>query len=147
MKITKRIAAIALSVVFLVAIAALAQTYWQLEQALNRPDLQQNPITKHIKDQGVGKSWGTRISLIPDPLAPNSNRTEVEQRLGDAGFTRLHDTAFLARLQWDLDRQGEVYSREANNLVCNIQLYVVVSFDEAGELAFADAAQYEHGCL
>ena len=89
---------------------------------------------------------GALVSLIPDPFAPNSSRADVEQKLADARFTRLYDDLFLAYRHSELYRQREVYSREANNLVCNIQVYVFVSFDQSNELNFADATQYERGC-
>ena len=141
----RRAIAIVLTGLLLVVVAWVAQTYAELSQAMNRADLRQNAITKYVIDQGAGRHWGTLVSLIPEPFAPNSSRTDVEQRLASAGFARFEVDDFLAHFHPDLQRR-EVYVREANTLVCNIQLYVFVFFDEAGELTLADATQHERGC-
>ena len=121
------------------------QTYLEFSRAINRADLGENPVTKSILQEGAGKGFGAVYSLIPEPFAANSNRADIEQRLTSAGFARFGFDAFLAHFHPDLE-QREVYAREANNLVCNIQLYVFVSFDEADELTLADATPHEHGC-
>jgi hypothetical protein len=142
-RIAKKRITIALSTSLLVVIAGLAYGYFELSQAMNRPDLQQNAIAKYIK----GQRWGTVVSLIPEPFAPNGSRADIERRLADAGFTRHYHDPLLAYRHPELYEQSEVYSREGGNLVCNIQLYAFVSFDEAGALVSADGTQYERGCL
>ncbi len=91
---------------------------------------------------------GTRVSLVPNVFTLHSSRTSVERQLKDAGFTRLPAELFeTGPFHDDLVQGREIYSREGGNLVCNIQLFVVVSFDQQGLLSFGESAQYVEGCL
>jgi hypothetical protein len=129
----------------LVALGAIGVSYEWLDYKMNRPDLRSNPISGQIMQ--AHKPWGMRTAMIPEPFRLSTPRTEIEQQLAEAGFVRAEDAFTQSAFRTDMDQGRQIYRREANNLVCNIGLYVVGGFDGTGGLSFAEGAEYEQGCL
>ena len=110
-------------------------------------ELRSNPINRYILDEAPG-TWGTRLSLIPEPFPAGISKSEVEQQLEDAGY-ELADDGHLRffQFEYDISRGKTVYSRRADDLVCNKLIFVFVGFDDKQQLNQAEAAMHEAGCL
>lgn len=110
-------------------------------------ELSSNPINRHILDETSGP-WGTRLSLIPKLFPPGISKADVERQLEDAGYTLANDRDHRIFQLDDESEQGRIiYSRRADDIVCNKLILVVVGFDDDEKLFHAESAMYEAGCL
>ena len=116
-------------------------------QGCDMSDQSKSPLVRHIERQTVGRPWGTRISLIPDPFPSGMPKADVEGRLADAGFVAGTHDRIRPPYRHDIARGREVFVREAKKLVCNTSLYVILAFDDHENLTSAEATSEETGCL
>ena len=123
----------------------LAAAY--VANAVMRIDLYFNDVVQEIKSDPKAVRWGDRVVLIPSPFAENAKREIVMLKLKQTGFVRTPAEKVWARYQSEIDRGRELYTREANNLACNIKVYVFLEFNDNNELSFAEGTLHEHGCL
>ena len=112
-----------------------------------RLDLAFNDIVQEIQSDPNAKKWGERVPLIPGQFALGSGRGTVLKMLNRDGFQRLPDEKVWTQYQYEIDQGREIYTREANNGICNIVVYVFVEFDAGDKVTFAEGAQHETGCL
>jgi len=139
MKILKKLA-IVLVVLILIGLALVAQGLWRF-------DLYFNPVSAYIMKKSSGKVWGTRVPMVPKPFPLQSSQVEIEHQLGNSGFVHLDSDKALAAFPDEVSKGHEVYFREANTLVCNVYLYVILSFEQNNKLLHAEGTSEEQGCL
>ncbi len=114
-------------------------------QAMFRFDVIIYPINRYIKEHSG--TWGASVNLIPDIFSEHEDFEDVEKKLFRAGYTRIADGEIWGRYA---DRVGEnkyAYIRDANMLVCNIELYIFLELDDNQKLKKANGTQEERGCL
>ena len=116
-----------------------------LAQAANRFDLLLNPIAAPIK-LNVGP-WGEMIDLTPKPFSIGASQSNIIKSIKRAGFSRTPDDEVWALYSNEISDGYALYQREGNNLVCAIEFYVFVKFDDFGFLVSAKGTEHEHGCL
>lgn len=116
-----------------------------LAQGFYRFDVRFFEINRYI--QSKSQQWGTMVELIPDIFEKNEVFEEVENSLKTAGYAHVPDEKVWKRYEDKTGVNKFVYTREVNMLVCNIQLYVFLEFDEHKNLLSAFGTQHEHGCL
>jgi len=128
-----------------IAAALIAVAACGVSNAHHRYDLQANEVTRYMLDHAA-PGWGERATLIPGLFQEGSPRSEIEARLEEAGFKRSPDRKVYSPLMKDVEKGREVHSREANQIVCDQGLFVIVQFDEGDSLRFAESTLYERGC-
>ena len=111
----------------------------------HRYDLQANEVTRYMLNHSAG-GWGERATLIPGLFQEGSPRSEIEARLKGAGFKRLLGKNVNSPLMKDVEKGREVHRREANQIVCDRDLLVIVQFDGGDRLRLAESTLYEAGC-
>ena len=115
--------------------------YWKVE----RPDVYKHPVSAAIVSNNP--EWGELVDLIPDAFVFGEERDSVRQKLQSAGYQSVQDKSVWKRYSYLIEDDYKLYSREADNLVCNIQLRVFVKFNSDDLLAAAKGNIHEQGCL
>ena len=136
-KILKWMGISLLSLILLVCLFGFYITY--------RPDVRIYSINRYIIDNSP--KWGTIVELTPDVLNKRMQLEKVEARLKSAGYTKNDKDNVWPRYDEKTGKNKFIYTREANNMVCNIKLYVFIEVDKDYQLIKAEGTQHEHGCL
>ncbi len=131
-----------LGLIFLVFIAAILLL---LLQGFFRFDVKLFEINRLI--QSESRRWGTLVELVPDIFILGEDAGQVKKVLQRAGYEPVPDGRVWKRYEDKTGPNKSVYIREANIIVCNVKLYVFLSFSEDGKLQSAVGTQHEHGCL
>lgn len=113
--------------------------------SMERPDVYRHSLSSTIK-HGTG-DWGELVALIPSEFELNERGELVRNKLSRAGYERIPNDKVWARYASVIEEGKVVYSREADTLVCAIQLRVFIEFDAEDRVTFAEGNLQEHGCM
>jgi len=91
--------------------------------------------------------WGNMVDLTPTPFSVGDYRKVVTKRLQTAGFHATPTERVWVRYASEISEGFELFQREGDNLICRIQIYTFVKFDDNGRLLAAKGTWHEHGCL
>src|SRR5688572_26218682 len=100
----------------------------------SRPDVLIFPVNRYIETHV--RRWGTMVDLVPNIFSVGDTFENVDNKLIRAGYSKE-----------PAKENKYIYTREANDLICNKGLYVFVEFDDSFKLKSAEGAVREHGCL
>lgn len=114
---------------------------------LYRPDLELNPIVKHVRHDENARYWGVRTSLIPSVFAVGDDLSLVEKKLKKSGFKLIPSTEYTRFYSERVFDSEILYQRGASNLACSITVSVFIVYGQDHQLVSAYGSQQEHGCL
>ncbi len=134
---TLKITVVAIGLIFLISGAVLAQL-------VLRFDLAMNPVVSPIRL--YSHTWGKMTDLTPSPFKIGTHREAVVKRLANFGFEKTPAEAVWGRYGNEIRDGFELFQREGDDLICKIQIYVFVKFNDEGRLSFAKGTWHEHGC-
>lgn len=111
-----------------------------------RLDVMVFPVNSFIMYHSTG--FGSKVDLIPSIFSEDDTAETIDKVLKRAGYK----STIPSNLIWEKyigvkTEKRLVYTREASELICNIQLVIYIGFEKDGKIAIAKGTQQEHGCL